>query len=293
MAIPTLSGSYIDETYVRLVQVSGSEFADGLGNPISFGNGTLSGGINGYIPVWSGSTALSNSFLNQSGGILKTTSGSIDVGLKLDFQNNTYVLGDITDPNNNGFIRVARNGTGMFSEVGDYPSSFSIAHNITSIHVVDNSDDIRSESTHRATFIKNEVIDDTIPTSTTINQTSVNIQITGSVLLTGSFEIEETKTVFKKVTIASIGLTTLASNDTGSYSAALGKYTINNGVNTRAGEFMTAWNGSQIVTTDTSTTDIGSTTDIAFTSSLSAGQIIISVNAQTTGWNIKMLTTYI
>jgi len=35
MAIPTLSGSYIDETYGRLVQVSGSEFADGLGNPIS------------------------------------------------------------------------------------------------------------------------------------------------------------------------------------------------------------------------------------------------------------------
>jgi hypothetical protein len=37
MAIPTLSGSYIDETYQRLVQVSGAEFADGLGNPITFG----------------------------------------------------------------------------------------------------------------------------------------------------------------------------------------------------------------------------------------------------------------
>jgi len=37
MAIPTLSGSYIDETYGRLVQVSGNEFADGLGNPITFG----------------------------------------------------------------------------------------------------------------------------------------------------------------------------------------------------------------------------------------------------------------
>jgi len=37
MAIPSLLGSYIDETYQRLVQVSGSEFADGLGNPITFG----------------------------------------------------------------------------------------------------------------------------------------------------------------------------------------------------------------------------------------------------------------
>ena len=37
MAIPSLFNTYIDETYPRLVQVSGSEFADGLGNPITFG----------------------------------------------------------------------------------------------------------------------------------------------------------------------------------------------------------------------------------------------------------------
>ncbi len=35
--IPSLSGSYIDETYGRLVQVSGSEFADGFGTTITFG----------------------------------------------------------------------------------------------------------------------------------------------------------------------------------------------------------------------------------------------------------------
>ena len=39
MAIPSLLGSYIDETYQRIVQTTGSgaEFADGLGNPITFG----------------------------------------------------------------------------------------------------------------------------------------------------------------------------------------------------------------------------------------------------------------
>jgi hypothetical protein len=39
MAIPTLSGSYIDETYQRLVQTNDArtEFADGLGQSISFG----------------------------------------------------------------------------------------------------------------------------------------------------------------------------------------------------------------------------------------------------------------
>lgn len=39
MAIPTLSGSYIDQTYQRLVQTDATrtQFADGLGNPITFG----------------------------------------------------------------------------------------------------------------------------------------------------------------------------------------------------------------------------------------------------------------
>lgn len=37
MAIPSLLGTYIDETYQRLVQTDGTDFADGLGNPITFG----------------------------------------------------------------------------------------------------------------------------------------------------------------------------------------------------------------------------------------------------------------
>ena len=51
MAIPSLLGSYIDQTYQRLVQTTGSgaEFADGLGNPISFGGATAPGGSNTQI----------------------------------------------------------------------------------------------------------------------------------------------------------------------------------------------------------------------------------------------------
>jgi len=37
MAIPSLLGTYIDETYQRLVQTDGTDFADGVGNPITFG----------------------------------------------------------------------------------------------------------------------------------------------------------------------------------------------------------------------------------------------------------------
>jgi len=65
MAIPTLSGSYIDQTYQRLVQTDSTrtQFADGLGNPISFGTTTVPGGPNTSLQfndnaTFSGSTNL-------------------------------------------------------------------------------------------------------------------------------------------------------------------------------------------------------------------------------------------
>lgn len=66
MAIPSLLGSYIDQTYQRLVQTTGSgaEFADGLGNPISFGGATIPGGSNTQIQFNSASKfAADSSFI--------------------------------------------------------------------------------------------------------------------------------------------------------------------------------------------------------------------------------------
>lgn len=49
MAIPSLLGTYIDETYPRLLQVSGSEYADGLGNPVYITASYYSGSISNAI----------------------------------------------------------------------------------------------------------------------------------------------------------------------------------------------------------------------------------------------------
>ena len=81
MAIPSLLGSYIDETYQRLVQTTGSgtEFADGLGNPITFGT-TAPAGPNTSIQfngngVFSGS----NNFTYSSGSNAIYLTGSLNI----------------------------------------------------------------------------------------------------------------------------------------------------------------------------------------------------------------------
>jgi len=64
MSIPSLLGSYIDETYQRLVQTDGVTFANGLGQEITFGT------------IATGSFAITGSNIFKANQII---SGSLDV----------------------------------------------------------------------------------------------------------------------------------------------------------------------------------------------------------------------
>jgi len=132
MAIPTLSGSYIDETYIRLVQVSGSEFSDGLGNTISFGPGSLSGGIDGYIPIWSGSVALSNSIISQTRNLLNV-SGSISAsnGITASLEGTASWAYNVVNPTNIDTSTLATTGSNVFSGSQTITGSLTVTNEFT------------------------------------------------------------------------------------------------------------------------------------------------------------------
>jgi hypothetical protein len=90
-----------------------------------------------------------------------------------------------------------------------------------------------------------------------------------------------------------VGSNNLFQQATGSYTSAHGKYTLHNGTNARAGEFITVWNGNSVEYYDNSTNDIGNTEDITFQSLIVTGQIQINAVAASSGWTVKMLITYI
>jgi hypothetical protein len=127
--------------------------------------------------------------------------------------------------------------------------------------------------------------------------------ITGSLLISGSGLIVTGSTNIQSLTLqstlttytsstTSAGVNTLFTQTTSSYNSAFGKYTALSGSNARAGEFVTVWNGESITYYDNSTTDIGSTTNVVFSSSFSGANILLQASASS-GWTIKMLTTYI
>ena len=115
---------------------------------------------------------------------------------------------------------------------------------------------------------------------------AVNFAIDSTLIL------DQTITDFAQIASSIVGTPNLFTRQTGSYTAALCKYTVYRGTNARSGEFMTSWNGTNIVYTDTSTTDIGSTVDVSFLSSIVSNEIKINAQTLSSGWNIKMLATF-
>ena len=86
---------------------------------------------------------------------------------------------------------------------------------------------------------------------------------------------------------------TVASVATTSGSSAHFEYLIRNGANYRAGVVMCVWDGTNTAYTDTSTPDIGTTTALSFSVSISSGNANLIANASSGTWTIKVGTRVI
>jgi len=124
-------------------------------------------------------------------------------------------------------------------------------------------------------------------------QNAINAQSGSNFVVTNTLVIDGTLTDFATINSTIVGSNNLFQQATGSRTSAHGKYTLYKGTSARAGEFVTVWNGTSTEYYDNSTKDIGNTTDITFQSSIVTGQIQINAIAASSGWTVKMITTYL
>jgi len=118
-------------------------------------------------------------------------------------------------------------------------------------------------------------------------------QITGSLIVTNTLTLDGSLQDFYTTNTGATGDWGLYTQITGSYTSVFMKYTVSNGANTRAGEFVTTWNGTTIVSYDNSTTDIGSTSDVTIVSAIVTNTVEIKATILSSGWKIKTLATFI
>jgi hypothetical protein len=110
---------------------------------------------------------------------------------------------------------------------------------------------------------------------------------TGNVLITGSVNIDGG--LFDTVSTGSIptGSTLIYTINTGSYQAGFFDYYVSSGSNFRAGNIMSVWGAGTYKFTDLATPDIGSTSNLQFSMSLSASSAQLFASASSAGWTVK------
>lgn len=123
---------------------------------------------------------------------------------------------------------------------------------------------------------------------------AINAESSSNFTVTSTLHITDTATRVQSALSTIVGSNNIYSTPTGSYTAFFGKYTIYNGTNARAGEFIAVWNDALPATyTDVSTTDVGNTSDITLTATLVGNDIQVNADALSSGWTVKMLGTFI
>jgi len=107
-------------------------------------------------------------------------------------------------------------------------------------------------------------------------------------VLIGDFQAPALFTT-KKVTTTAASFVVYNGLPTASYDGAWFEYMARSGSNARAGSIMAIWSGSSINYTETTTTDFGTTADLAFRVIITGSNMALTGSSTNTGWSIKTI----
>ena len=96
-------------SYIVLAQTA-SYVLNAVSSSYTLTASNVQGGTQYYVPLWNTNTSLTNSYLNQSGSVLKTIYSGQDRGLTLDYNFNSFVLGN-AGVGNNTYLQVYDGGS--------------------------------------------------------------------------------------------------------------------------------------------------------------------------------------
>jgi hypothetical protein len=130
-----------------------------------------------------------------------------------------------------------------------------------------------------------------------LNAVSASYAVTSSysnnLTVAGTFTFDGTLTDYSSVASSIVGSNNIFTQATGSYRGAFYKYTLYNGTNARSGEIMAVWNAGSVQYTDVSTLDVGTTSNVTASVAIVTAQAQLNFQTNTSGWTIKVLSTYI
>jgi hypothetical protein len=106
-------------------------------------------------------------------------------------------------------------------------------------------------------------------------------------VLVGSYQAPVLFTTVRTNTVS--GNNTIYSLPTSSYDGAFFEYTIKSGSNSRAGQIMSLWSGSEVNHTEVVTMDFGNTNNVKFVVLVSGSNLILTGSFPTANWTMKTI----
>jgi hypothetical protein len=120
------------------------------------------------------------------------------------------------------------------------------------------------------------------------------LDVNGNTIITGSLQVSQSLFQYSNNAAITSGSTAnIASFPTSSYTAGFFDFVATSGTNARAGTVFTVWNANNVEFTETSTNDIGNTSNLILSASLSAGAIRLQGTSLSGSWSVKTLTRMI
>jgi len=232
----------------------------------------VQGGTANYIPIWNTATSLSSSAIYQS-------ASNVGIGTTTPFSKFTTYgalstsTSQISVVNSEGGHIILRTGISGISNSGLSLISADVAGTNQNTRLVVSS-------------TGNIGIGTTAP--------NAKLDVNGNTIITGSLQISSSIFQYSNnAAIISGSTANIASFPTSSYMAGFFDFVASSGLNARAGTVFTVWNGSSLEYVETSTNDIGSTTNLILSASLSGSNVRLQGTSLSGSWNVKTLTRMI
>jgi hypothetical protein len=237
----------------------------GVGSP-GFGQSTsdritiLTGGTtSGQTGLWVGSSANNNIFKVQ--GDSRVAINKATALASLDVAGTTVLSGSFNTAASGSILTVIGSGSAqpIFTVQGSQGELFSI-----------------TDSLSGSLFSVND-----------ISGLPVLEAFSDNTVLMGSYIAPSLNTTTRTTT--TVGSNTIYTIPTASYTGAFFEYTAVSASNARAGSIMAIHNAGTVRFTETTTTDIGTTSGLAFTVIQTGGNIALTGSSATAGWTIKTI----
>lgn len=214
---------------------------------------------NGSITITGFTSGVSGSFLPTSGG---TIFGNLTVTGNTSLRSFTATAGVISGTGQN-ILTIVGSGSSisspLFTVQGSSGELFSVSDSLTG-----------------SLFSVND-----------ISGLPILEVFSDSTTLIGSYLAPSLNTTVK--TTVNAGTTTIYSIPTSAYTGAYFDYNVLNTAGARSGNIISIWSGNTVNYTETTTTDIGSTTPITFNMTVTSGFALLRVSATTNSWTVKTI----